>query len=168
MGWFKKESSTHFERDAEGRVVKVTYSGDQLKDRPFDALMEQYYREHPEERRSAKLKAGAVKLGKKLDDWSRNYNKKAKSSGPMFTWNPPKKSSGGGRPPMAMEFFNLGGTSSRVSSRKKKSSGRKKYTVIGGKAYPIAGMGKKKKTSGKKRRGYNPDDPFDFPDWGGW
>ena len=164
MGIFRKKSSTHFERDSRGRVVSVVRSGDKVSRTPVtDALMEKYYDKHPEKRTSAKLKRGAVKFGRKLDEWSRNYSKSQGKRGPMFTWNPPR-SSGRGRDPLALELFNFGGMKSNIG--KKPSPSGKKYHIKGGVAYPIAKKRTGKKTSGKKRRKYNPDDPFDFPDMG--
>ena len=166
MGIFRKKGSTHFERDEAGNVIGVSFSGDQPKGRTpvSDALLDQYYEKHPEKTKSARVKKAAIGLGKRLDDWSRNYNKSQKKRGPILTWNPPSSSKG--RQPLAMELFNFdtpGGTSRKKTSKK----GNKKYVIQGGKAYPIAKQGSKK-TKGKgsgKKRGYNPDDPFDFPRW---
>ena len=83
--------------------------------------------------------------------------------------NPPKKS--GGKPPLAMSMFNFG----TPGGSKKKPSGSKvkpgtKYVIRGNKAYPVAGSGNKnkdKKSGGKKKK-YDPNDPFDFPNIRGW
>ena len=175
MGLFRKKSSTHFERDEKGNVIGVTHSGDKVKSSGTpvsDTLLEQYYEKHPEERRSAKVKAGALKLGKRLDTWSKDYSKGSKKRGPILVMNPPKKSSG--KPPLALEMFNFGKPNSSIK-KSSKASGEvgRKYIIRGGKAYPIAGSGKKSKVNnnksgGGKKKKYNPNDPFDFPSIKGW
>ena len=173
MGLFRKKSSTHFERDEKGNVIGVIHSGDKVKSsgtRVSNKLLEQYYEKHPEERRSAKVKAGALKLGKRLDNWSKDYNKSSAKRGPILVMNPPKKSSG--KPPLALEMFNFGSPGDSIK-KPSKGSGEvgRKYIIRGGKAYPIVGSGNKtkaKKSSGGKKKKYNPNDPFDFPSIKGW
>ena len=64
------------------------------------------------------------------------------------------------------DLFDTGMTPMRRPKTKKKTS-KTQYAIVGGKAYPIAGTGRKKKKNTKKKkktvRQFN--DPFDF---GGW
>lgn len=153
MGFWKKESKTHFVRNEAGKVIDVQRSGDEprsSKTPVSKALMKQYYEKHPEERPIAKAKKRVGGVIKTFDDYSLKYAKSQQGS------------SGKPLPPLGSFSF----TSSSVSSPKpkKKTQSSKKYTIVGGKAYPIASTIKKKKKTKSKRRKYNPNDPFDFPD----
>lgn len=165
MSWWKKESKTVFVRNAEGKVVAIEHLGDQPRESKTSvssALMKQYYEKHPEKTKSAKLQrfgtkmySGAISTGKRLDDYSLKYAKSQRrtKAKPM--------------PPLGSYSFsdNFNPIGDKLDRGIKKPQSRVKYTIIGGKAYPIAGMGKKKKkkTQGKRRK-YDSNDPFSFPD----
>jgi len=163
MSFWKKESKTHFVRNEAGEVIEVKHSGDEPKGAPVSkALMKQHYEKHPEERPSAKAKkriGGAVKA---FDDYSKNYAKSHQGS----------RQSPSGRPQPPLGSYSFTGNAnpfgtmfdSGIPKPKKKPQSSKKYAIVGGKAYPIAGVDKKKKKTKSKRRKHNPNDPFSFPD----
>jgi len=176
MSWWKKESKTHFVRNTEtGKVIDVYRSGDEPRESRSktpvsNALMKQYYEKHPEERPSAKAKKRIGKVAASIDSYAQRYAKSHQGA----RQPPTRRSSGSPQLPLgAYSFRNnfnpIGSTFDRgrpKQSRKPQAS--KKYAIVGGKAYPIAGTSKKKKKktkSGGKRRKYNPNDPFDFPDF---
>ena len=148
MSWFKKEGKVSY-YDKEGRPLanpivtvihkpRIKLPERKSKTPKFDAAVEQYYEKHPEKKPGAKVKKAAVGLGKRLDTYSKNYAKKQRKSGPMFTWNPPSSKSGGkAKPPMALEFFNFGKPGGTSHKKTGKSSGEK-YIIRGGKAYKLS------------------------------
>ena len=166
MSFWKKESKTVFVRNEAGKVIAVQHLGDQPKESKAPvskALMKQYYEEHPEKTKRAKagrvgkkLLDTGVEIGKRVDKYAVSYAKSQRGK-PM----PPL-----GSYSFANNFNPIGDTFDRGRPKQKHSpQSSKKYTVIGGKAYPIAETGKKKKKSKSKRGKYNPNDPFDFPNW---
>jgi len=165
MSFWKKESKTVFVRNEAGKVIAVQHLGDEPKESrtPVSkALMKQHYEKHPEERPSAKAKKRIDGVVKAFDEYSLRYAKSHQGS----RLSP---SRGKPMPPLgSYSFANnpdpFGSTFDRGPRRIKTKKSSKKYTVIGGKAYLIAGTGKKKKKTKSKRRKYNPNDPFDFPD----
>ena len=106
------------------------------------------------------LKSGAKKLDKKIVEYNRSRNimrpgYRPRRRSPMYNnYNP------------FGATFDMGMNRPRATHRTP-SKQRKKYTVVGGKAYPIAGTGKKKKkkkTRSRKSSGSAFD--FDFGNWG--
>ena len=159
MGLFRKKETTHFERDEEGRVIQTTRNGQEvdtqeLKMKTSRQLEQEYYRKHPEKRHPTlkKIGAGVSKLDKKIVE----YNRRRSVS---FDFNPPSNRN-------ANPFGSMFDTGMPRSKPKKKKS-KVQYKVIGGKAYPIAGTGHKKKTkkkSTKRKTGFG-FDPFDNSRW---
>jgi len=171
MGFWKKESKTHFRRDEKtGKVLDVYRSGDEprkskSKTPVSNALMKKYYEEHPEKTRKAK----AGRIGKKILDTSTGIGKRIDKYAVNYAKSQ-QRSSGKPLPPLGSysvrnNFNPFGDTFDRGQPRqKKKSQPSTKYAIVGGKAYPIAGTGKKKKKTQSKRRKHDPNDPFSFPD----
>lgn len=64
MGLFRKESKTHFERDKEGRVIRVTRNSQDITNQPrwksSKQLEREYYEAHPEEKHKTLKKVGRV------------------------------------------------------------------------------------------------------------
>jgi len=142
MGLFTKEEKIHFERDEAGNVIKVTKNGQPYQSPPVmkssKQLEREYYEKHPE-----KKHPGLKKLGrgfKRLDSAIVKYNRERN----IFV-------TGRGKPMQSFDpLENMFGIQPIRKTKKKK--GKTKYTIISGKAYPIAGTGKKKKKGKKKRR----------------
>ena len=153
MSWWKKESKTSFKRNEAGKVIAVVRSGDDPRGAPVsNALLKQYYQKHPEEHKIAKAKKSIGNVAKRFDNYSKEY-----------AMNRPKRSRPQIRkptPPLSYSLYNnfnpIGDRYDKGRPKQKKQS-TPKYTVIGGKAYPIAGTGKKKKkkTTRKKQTGYD-------------
>lgn len=168
MSFWKKKSKTVFVRNEAGKVIATQHLGDRPKESKTPvskALMKQYYEKHPEKTKRAKagrvgkkLFDTGVKIGEKVDKYAVGYAKSQRGK-PM----PPL-----GSYSFANNFNPIGDTFDKGRPKQKQHpQSSKKYVVIGGKAYPKAGASKKKKKTGKsggKRRKYNPNDPFDFPD----
>lgn len=100
--------------------------------------------------RGKRVAEGFKKAGKRVDTAVVRYNR---------THNP-----------MRNNFNPFGATFDRgMTPMKKPKSKSKKYIVRGGKAYPIAGTGKKKHRKRKqKSKSRDFGDPFDFKGFGGW
>lgn len=174
MSFWKKESKTHFVRsDKTGKVIDVFHSGDEPKERKSktpirDALMKQHYEKHPEDRPSAKVKKRVGGVIKYFDDYSLKYAKS--HQGTRQPSSRPRQSSKPRQPLGSYSFennfnpigdrFDTGMTSPK---RKKKTKPRKKYAIVGGKAYIIAGADKKKKKkTTKKQQGFGVFDSRGF------
>ena len=156
-----KEEKTHFERNQAGEVVKVTRDGrvvdpDELRFKSSRQLEQEYYAKHPEKKHPTLHKLGNVAkaVDKKIVSYNRNYN-------PMYQqpYRPSKRSP-------AYNNFNPWGSMFDSGMDYKKPSSKKssqKYAVVGGKAYPIAGAGKK----GKQKKKSGGSGGFDMMDnWG--
>ena len=180
MGFWKKESKTHFVRDEAGKVVEVQRSGDQPKSRGTpvsDALMKQHYEKHPEQRPGARAKKRISGIVSALDTYSKNYARSHQP--PRVSKNSNRRYVPEPRPPLGSYSFGgnynpIGGLfDSGVSApkiSKKKSEVRGKYVIVDGVAYPKAKTSKKKKKNvgkggGKRRKKHDPNDPFSFPDF---
>lgn len=165
MGLFKKEETTHFERDAGGRVVKVIKNGEELDPRykSSEQLEREYRESHPTRWQSYKQRRE-----KEREIYKKHYAearekriiRQAKQAGSItpvqrieklsrgLSFNPPSKFNAN---PFG-SLFDTGMSRPRASKKTPKSQ-RKKYTVVKGKAYPIVGTGKKKKKrSGSKTK----------------
>ena len=181
MGFWKKESKTSFVRNEAGKVVEVKRSGDQPRSSGTpvsDALMKQHYEKHPEQRPGTKAKKRIGGIVTSFDNYAKNYAKNHQPPKSRAKQHSSSVKSGKAKPPLGMysfsgnsnpfgDMFDSGMSSSPRQKRKTQSS--KKYAIVKGKAYPIAGSGKKKKktgskTGGKRRKKYDPNDPFSFPD----
>ena len=166
MGLFRKKESTHFERDEEGQVIRVTRNGQEvdpqeLRMKSGKQLEQEYYSKHPEKKHVTlkKIGAGVSKLDKKVVAYNRRSNimNPQRTSHPSFGFNPPSKVN-------ANPFGSMFDTGQpRLKSRKKK--GKTQYKIIKGKAYPIASTGKSKKKKSTKRRTTGFVDPFESWKW---
>lgn len=150
MGWFTKKETTHFERDEAGKVVRTTRNGEDVtrevrkpKWKSEKQLMQEYYEKHPEKKHPTlkRIGGGLAKLDKKVVKY--NQGKNIMSSG----YHPSRKSPAHDNYNPFGNLFDTG--MSRPKTVKKQSKTTAKYAVVGGKAYPIADSGKKKK--GKKK-----------------
>jgi len=157
-GLFVKKESTHFERDYDGSVRKVTRSGDMKRSRTpvSDALMKQ----KPRVKSKPGLIGGYVERKQKERRFYRQEYSRARSAGRRSTQ--PYRIEGNYNPFGSMFDTGMDYRPARSSS-KKSSSG--KYYVSGGKAYPIAGSKSKKRKSSKRRS--SSGSGFDIMDnWG--
>ena len=169
MGLFRKEEKVHFVRDDAGKVVEVQRSGDvgtpvsdrllAKQDRKSQRLerRREYRKAYDEARHEAKLKrmkqagshAGSTSMSDRFNNVAGSIQTRPYST--HRNSNP---------------FGSMFDTGMKHPKTRKKSSS-KKYTIVGGKAYPIAGTGKKKK-KGKRKTSSRRNDPFDFSGYGGW
>lgn len=147
MGIFSKEEKIHFERDEEGNVIRMTRNGHEVQPEPMmkpsKQLEKEYYIKHPEERHPTlrKIGHGAKRVDAAIVKYNRTRNPLMQ---PQRKFTPRKKT------PAHQNFNPFGSTfDTGMPNMPRKKSGGKKYHIVGGKAYPIAGTGKKKK---KKRR----------------
>ena len=162
MGLFRKEIHTHVSRDEEGRAVLTTEEAPRRKiferrpplpeeDKPLTREEQFKPRIQPwKTERGQKVVKGLKSGAKRVDTAIVNYNRKSN----ILSGN----SSAGYRPRRSSPIYNnynpfgsMFDTGLKPMSRPKSHS-KTKYKVIGGKAYPIAGTGKKKKKSGTKKR----------------
>ena len=166
MGIFgRKKETTHFERDTEGRVVQVTRNGQEvdpqeLRMKTSEQLEREYYNKHPEKRHPTmrKIGSGLAKVDKKIVKYNQTRNI-------MYRKQPIQR---GGYSPRgnANPFGSMFDTGMPHLPRSQKKKSKVKYKVIGGKAYPIAGTGSKKKSKKKStRRKTGFDDPFAGLGW---
>jgi len=193
MSWFKKKESTHFKRDedtgevvdvvrdgvSEGKIsheyvrdpgggvspVRVHYDPEYRKAKSGRQLMDEYYAKHPEKRHPTltRIGQGASKLDKKIVEYNRRSN----------IMNTNRKSYPAVRRPGRSNanpfgyMFDTGLPKSKKQHKKKKGS-NPRYVVVGGKAYPIAGLGgkkkDKKKSSSKSKSMSNPFFDLDIMD----
>jgi hypothetical protein len=160
-----KESHTHFERDDEGNVISVEHSGDEPKRGLFrsrtpvsDKFEKEYYEKHPEKRLGNRLRSAGKSFDKHVVSKLQPVNMGRVS-------RPPRRSSYrvhenynpvGSMFDKGISFdsssimFSGPGVRKKHKSGGHKGGGGKRFAVVGGKAYPIVGSGKKKK--GKKSR----------------
>lgn len=101
--------------------------------------------------RGKRFIAGTKKVGKRLDQAGVNYNRRSNPVGRGRSYSTNRNANPFG------SWFDMGQSSMRRSKPQKPKT---KYVIVGGKAYPKAGTGKrkKKKSSGKRRS----NDPFSF------
>jgi hypothetical protein len=171
MGFWTKESSTHFNRDESGNVVSVERSGDDtsgdyliqklksehpsrwnkfktnMKERAADAYMQgkserQVYREAYNDARLKRARHSGQAAG--FDLGTPVYNKPGK---PRYVKQNVKADLGGmmGYPAPNYDTYH--------SHKKKHKTGGKQYDVVGGKAYEKASKSKNHKK--KRRKGGN-------------
>ena len=162
MGLFRKETHTHFERDEAGNVVETTHE-EAPKRRIFERRPPLPEEEKPLTReeqfkprvqpwkteRGQKVVKGFKSGAKRVDTAIVKYNRKSNIlAGSKSHSYRPRRSS-----PIYNNYNPFGSTFDRgvTPMSRPKTQSKTKYKVIGGKAYPIAGTGKKKK-SGKKKR----------------
>ena len=148
MGLFsKKKEHLHYERDEEGKVVRVIKNGvdateqkveqaSEPKYKSTKELMNEYYAKHPK-KKPVPISKKLVKVGKTID---RRVLSKMSPIDPAA-------------------IYGFGGTSSRGSQRK--SSKSKQYHIQGGIAYPIARKKKSKKKKTRRTSGMGNFDIFD-------
>ena len=188
MGIFTKREKVHFERDDEGRVIETTHNGIPENETQYERvgrqgesvrvhvdpeyrkaktgreLEQEFYKKHPEKKYPTfkKIGSGLSKLDKKVVDYNKRSNimnpqrtSRRQSSFISFGFTPPSSRN-------ANPFGNMFDTGMpKYKHRKKKS--KTQYKIIGGKAYPIAGTGAKKKKTKHPRQKLT--DPFDFSGW---
>jgi len=155
LSWFTKEEHKKVIRYGDKTVlVDVTQAKEEVAKEPRELMREEQMepkRVHPWQTPRGKKFIDSMKTGvKKLDRKIVNYNRR---------YNPHR---GGGN------FNPWGSTFDRgmVSMQKPRSSKSKtKYAVVGGKAYPIAGTGKKKTGKKKTKRSSSGAFSFDFGSW---
>lgn len=172
MGIFRKEESTHFERDEEGRVVKTVREEEPRgferkpalprKDIPL-TREEQLEPKRMQPWQTPRGKHTIKKIGegiKRVDKAVVSHNRRQPvKSSHVKTYRPSSKSP-------SYQNYNPFGTwfDTGMPKPRAKPKTKKKYTVIKGKAYPIANVGQKsssRKRKGKKRRGSNLGFGFD-------
>jgi len=184
MGLFTKKERVHFERDEAGKVVRVIRNGveEEPGQRSTEQLEREYYREHPtrgmvrKQRRLEEKEAyqrayqearvkrmtkegrrmGGMTWGDRLDRFSQGFSV---PSGRRY------KTSGNYNP--FGSLFDTGMTGMRRSRKPRGGGSKTKYVVKGGKAYPVAGTGKKKKKKSKGRGVGGGRGAFGF-DYGSW
>jgi len=160
MGLFRKKEHVHFERDEAGNVIKTTRNGVEVSPEPMmktsKQLEREYYEKHPEKKHPGlqKVGHGLKRLDTAIVKYNRTRNPLMKSPGHTI----PSRSN---RNPIG-SMFDFGMTPPKQP--KKQKSGGKKYILRDGKAYPIAGTGKKKKKSKKKSTGFGMSGNMDY--WG--
>lgn len=138
MSIFRKKTRTHFERDKAGRITSVTRTGD-VGTPIYDSLKGQV---------KTTLKESKKKRKDRRQIYSEEYEKAAHKELKAKAKRKAKaKYTGGGIASGFASGFGLQPVpSSYPRTRKKKA--RKKYAVVGGKAYPLAQ--KKRKTTKSK------------------
>lgn len=160
-----KEENVHFERDSRGRVTSVERSGDV---RTVSGNGETYTRGAtpvsdrliPSRSRKPSIRKRAADVAKRIDKGIIDYNRRQSR-------RPSRRRSYGTNYSTHQNYNPFGsmfdtGLGNKKSYKSKTSGSKTKYTVIGGKAYPIAGSGKKKKK--KKSTGLGSYDMVD--NWG--
>ena len=158
---FRKSSSVKF-RDKEDRPLdEPVRTGDEprssiFRDRsPITRKLErEYYEAHPKESPRYKRQQRIERIGKvakRIDtsivNYNRNYNpqqSRHSSYSPRNNYNP------------------IGGIFDTGISKPRKKTSKTKYAIVSGKAYPIAGTGKKKKKTTKRKstKSYDPFNAF--------
>lgn len=141
-------------------------------------LLDEYYKKHPEKRplmrrladqrkANTREKANFNAIYKEEFDKQRGKSLKARARQEAIDkYRPTRKQK---MSSFADAIGNLGGIGTttqqqrRKSSSKKKQKGKQKFTVIGGKAYPIAKQPhQQSKTHHKKKKRRTSNDPFDL------
>ena len=142
MGLFRKEQKVHFKRDEYGRVVGMEKTGDRMGESRTpvsDALLKQ-------QPKTKKKPSRLIQVGKAIDKKVVAWNK---SRGSSYSTNNNYNPFG--------SMFDKG-----VDDVPKQKT---RYIIKGGKAYPVAGSGKKKTKKKKSSSGFDLD--FDmFDNWG--
>ena len=163
---FRRTENVHFERDASGKVTNVSreYEGRGSRTPVSDALLSQerdkkrqerqdrreaYRQAYQESFKKARIKreaergrqAGSITWSDRLDNFARapsTQRRPAINYRVRNNYNP---------------FGNMfdSGMNYKPKTTAKKTSSKVKYKVIGGKAYPLAGTGKKKKKKTNRR-----------------
>jgi hypothetical protein len=188
-----KEEHVHFERDSGGRVTSVERSGDvdhvsvdfngQTHTRGATPVFDKLMAQRP---RKPSIREKTVKVAKRIDQGVVNYNRRQArrpmqgrpyGTGYSIHQNYNRRQA---RRPMQGRPYGTGysihqnynpfgsmfdtGLGYSKPSVKHKTTGKKRYTVVGGKAYPIAGATKKVKKKTKKRisAGYDMFDNYGF------
>lgn len=148
MGLFRKKETVHFNRNPDtGKVVSVTRSGDVSRTPKSDALLEKYYKKHPEKTKKYKVKKAGKKFVKAVDDWTK----------------PQKQTKGSSKG--KQRYYVKSGKAYPIAGSKKKSSKKRYYETDLG-FDPFGGIGfDMPKSKGKKKKGSGFD--FDLSDnWG--
>jgi len=160
MGLFRKKETTHFERDESGKVVKVTRNGQDV-DREVNRmksareLEQEYYKKHPERKHPTlkRVGRGLEKVDKKIVKYNRSRN----------IMNPKRRTTGYSTRDNYNPFGSLFDTGIKPAKAPRKSKSQK-YTIVGGKAYPIVGSSGKKKSKKPRSKSSGGYDIFD--NWG--
>lgn len=162
---FRREEHVHFERDQAGKVTDVsrehigrgsrTPVSDRLlgqqreesrerKQEYRQAYQEAFHKSRIKREAGRGSRAGSMTLGDRVDRIAGPPSSSRKSYSPRNNYNP------------------IGSMFDTGMSRPKKKKSKTKYKVIGGKAYPIAGTGKKRKKTSKKKtsKSYDPFNAF--------
>jgi len=163
MGLFSKETHTHIDRDEEGKAVLTKEEVPRRRiferkpmlpqeDKPLTREEQFKPRVQPwKTERGQKVVKGLKSGAKRVDTAIVNYNRRSNilSSGRSTGYQPRRSS------PMYNNYNPFGSTfdTGLKPMSKPKSQGRTKYTIIGGKAYPIAGSKKKTKRKTSPRKG---------------
>jgi len=161
-----KEETTHFERDEAGRVTSVTRNGEEHEPgmKSSKQLMKEYRETHPKQRFTERPGVKRVGAGlKRIDAGIVKYNRERNIMRPGASM-PRQKASDYGIGGNYNPFGSMFDTGMNYKKPRTKSSSKTKYKAIGGKAYPIAGTGKKKKKSTKRKSvgGYDMMDNWGF------
>ena len=159
MGLFTRKTRTHFERDEAGNVISVTRNGQDVTDqrgwKSSEQLEREYYQAHPEEKHKTLRRMGSII--KTVDDKIVAYNRR---NTPIKPFSPRRSS------PTYRNYNPIGSmfdTGLKPMRTRQTAKSRAKYTVIGGKAYPIAGSKKKSKRKSARRK---TSSGFDMDSWG--
>jgi len=183
MGLFTKKERVHFERDEEGNVIRMTRNGKEVqpvqpepkpepqpKYKSTEQLHKEFYAKHPEEMpwRERRKKEKAIfreEFNKARIARIRQQGKQAGSTTLSDRLNRMIGTSGTGY--KTKNNYNPIGSmfDSGMPGISRKKGSKKKYTVISGKAYPIAGTGKKKKKK-RKSTGFGGFDPMNMDNYG--
>ena len=174
MGIFRKESSTHFERDEAGNVTSVVRTGDKPKSGLFDRETKtpisdkllQQKESRPSVRSERKMERMKQRKAER-EAYHKSYNQariksnaaRGRQMGSMTTGqriNSMFPSYVGPSSRNANPFGSMFDTGMDYSPRSKVSKPKKKYTVINNVAYPIAGS-KRKKSKKKGKKGKKSD-----------
>ena len=148
-----KEEHIHFERDNSGRVTSVQRSGDveqysspgETYTRGATPISDRLMASRP---RKPSIREKAVNVAKRVDQSVVAYNRRQMSRPSRGRPYGTSYRTQGNYNPFGNMFDT--GMGYRKPSHRKTSGSKTKYKVIGGKAYPIAGTGRKKTSKRKK------------------
>jgi len=176
MGLFTKEEKTEFIRDEEGRVIGTrryekqkgewieTHAPSESSEPKWKStkqLHEEYYAKHPEKRHPTLRKVGHG--FKRLDTTIVKYNRTRNIlMQPQRKFTPHKSSPTHNNYNPFGSMFDMG----MQPMKKPKKKSKPKYTVISGKAYPIAGTDKKKGKKKRRSTGFGGFDPMNIDNYG--
>ena len=147
-----KEEHYHVERNGETRVVKVEPEPvrSEVKELTREEQFEQ--RKHPWKTERGKKVISGLKTGaKRIDSAIVTYNRKYNPARPNYKM-PRQSASSYGITGNYNPFGSMFDTGMGYKKPKKKSSSKKQYAIVGGKAYEIAGTGKRKQSKSSRRR----------------